>query len=73
MKIIGVPGAEFEEGVLGIMRAHAGEIPETDINRRTSSGGKYISLTIRIVARSREHLEGLYAELNAHDKVVMVL
>jgi uncharacterized protein len=73
MKIIGLPGAEFEEGVLEIVRAHAGEIREADFDRRASSGGKYLSLTVRIVARSREHLERLYAELNAHDKVIMVL
>jgi putative lipoic acid-binding regulatory protein len=73
MKIIGIPGAEFESGVLLILRTHAGEIRETDFDRRTSSGGKYLSLTIRIVAQSREHLERLYAELNAHEKVIMVL
>jgi uncharacterized protein len=73
MKIIGIPCEEFEAGVLAIMRAHIGEIREADFGRRASSGGKYLSLTIRITAQSREHLDRLYAELNAHEKVIMVL
>jgi putative lipoic acid-binding regulatory protein len=73
VKIIGIPGAEFEAEVLAIVRTHAGDFKEEDVSRRTSAGGKYISLTVRIVARSREHLDQLYAELNARESVIMVL
>jgi putative lipoic acid-binding regulatory protein len=73
VKIIGFPCAEFEADVLSVMRAFAGEVKEQDVSRRTSAGGKYLSLTIRIVARSRAHLDQLYAELNARDRVIMVI
>jgi putative lipoic acid-binding regulatory protein len=73
VKVIGIPGAEFEADVLSVMRTFAGEVREQDISRRTSAGGKYLSLTIRIVARSRAHLDQLYAELNAREKVIMVI
>jgi putative lipoic acid-binding regulatory protein len=73
VKVIGFPCAEFEADVLSVMRDHAGEIAEASIGRKVSAGGKYISLTIRIVARSREHLDRLYAELNARETVVMVI
>jgi putative lipoic acid-binding regulatory protein len=73
VKIIGIPCAEFEADVLSILRMYAGDVEEKDFSRRSSAGGKYLSLTVRIVARSREHLEQLYAELNAREKVIMVL
>jgi putative lipoic acid-binding regulatory protein len=73
VKVIGFPCAEFEADVLSVMRIFAGEVREQDISRRTSAGGKYLSLTIRIVARSRAHLDQLYAELNAREKVIMVI
>jgi putative lipoic acid-binding regulatory protein len=73
VKIIGIPCAEFEADVLSVMRAFAGEVREQDVSRRTSAGGKYLSLTIRIVARSRAHLDRLYAELIARERVIMVI
>jgi putative lipoic acid-binding regulatory protein len=73
VKVIGFPCAEFEADVLSVMRAFAGEVREQDVSRRTSAGGKYLSLTIRIVARSREHLDRLYAELIARERVIMVI
>jgi putative lipoic acid-binding regulatory protein len=73
VKIVGIPCAEFEDDVLSVMRNFAGEIREQDISRRSSTGGKYLSLTIRITARSRAHLDQLYAELNAREKVIFVI
>ncbi len=73
VKVIGFPCPEFEADVLSVMRNHVGEIPEASIGRKASSGGKYVSLTIRIVALSRGHLDRLYAELNARETVVMVI
>jgi hypothetical protein len=73
IKVIGFPSAEFEADVLTVMRAFAGEVKDADVSRRLSAGGKYLSLTIRIVARSRAHLDRLYAELNARERVIMVI
>jgi putative lipoic acid-binding regulatory protein len=73
VKIVGIPCAEFEADVLSVMRTFAGEIREQDISSRSSANGKYLSLTIRIVARSRAHLDRLYAELNAREKVILVM
>jgi putative lipoic acid-binding regulatory protein len=41
--------------------------------RKLSRGGKYLSLTIDIIAKDREHIETLYAELNAQEKIIMVI
>jgi uncharacterized protein len=73
VKVIGFPCEEFEADVLSVMRTFAGDVKDEDVSRRSSAGGKYLSLTIRIVARSRAHLDELYAELNARDRVIMVI
>ena len=73
IKVIGEYGLEFETGVLAVMSGHIENLDPRSIGRNLSSGGKYLSLTFRIVARNREHLERLYAELNAQEKVLMVI
>ncbi len=73
VKVVGFPRANFEADVMAIIRTHAGGLKEEDVSRKTSAGGKYISLTVRIVARNREQLDKLYAELNAQDAVIMVI
>jgi putative lipoic acid-binding regulatory protein len=73
MKIIGESSADFESEVLSVLRMHVGEITEGSIGRKRSSGGKYLSLTVQITAQSREHVERLYAELNARECVIMVI
>jgi putative lipoic acid-binding regulatory protein len=73
IKVIGIPCAEFEADVLSVMRNSAGEIRDQDVSRRSSAGGKYLSLTVRITARSRAHLDQLYAELNARENVILVM
>jgi hypothetical protein len=73
IKVIGEYCLEFERDVLSVMTGEMGEIPQEAVGRNISAGGKYLSLTFHIVARSREHLERLYAELNAREKVIMVI
>jgi putative lipoic acid-binding regulatory protein len=73
VKIIGKTGLAFETDVLSVMRRHVDDLAEEKIGRTESSGGKYLSLTIYINAQSREHLEQVYAELNARESVILVL
>jgi len=40
---------------------------------RLSSGGKYTSITVSVKARSREHLELIYAQLKEDEKIVYIL
>ena len=47
--------------------------PESEILRKYSTGGKYLSITCTINATSREQLDALYRELCDHPMVVMVL
>ena len=73
IKVIGEYCLAFETGVLAVMTGHVENVTAEKIGRTISSGGKYLSLTFRIVARNREHLEKLYAELKAQEKVILVI
>ena len=40
---------------------------------RESSGGKYLAITAKVDAQSREHIDALYRALNDHEKVIMLI
>ena len=43
------------------------------VETRTSSGGKYLGVTITVTATSREQLDELYRTLSTHPMVKVVL
>jgi putative lipoic acid-binding regulatory protein len=73
VKVIGEHSPEFEAAVLAVMRGYVEDLSEEKIGRRTSGGGKYLSLTVHVVARNLEHLEKMYADLNARKEIIMLL
>lgn len=73
VKIIGECCDEFETSVLAVMKNYADDLSSEKISRKLSQGGKYLSLTINIIAKDREYVEKLYKELNALDKVITVI
>ncbi len=73
VKVVGECCAEFESNVLSVMKSYVEDLNPGQIGRKTSQNGKYLSLTINIIAKNREYIEKLYAELNAQEKVIMVI
>ena len=73
VKIVGECCSEFEANVFSVMKRYVEDLSAEKIGRKLSQGGKYLSLTINIVAKDREYIEKLYAELNAQEKVIMVI
>lgn len=72
-KVMGIVADDFEKFVMEIMHRHCSDLTEGAFTTRTSSGGKYMSITIMITATSRAQLDALYMELSQHERVVMVL
>lgn len=73
VKIIGECCDEFESAVLSVMKHYVEDLNAEQIGRKSSHGGKYLSLTINIIAKDREYVERLYKELNALEKVITVI
>jgi putative lipoic acid-binding regulatory protein len=73
IKIMGLADMEFEGIVVAILNEHVPDLGEGAIMLKLSAGGKYISMTATIRARSQEQLDNLYRALSGHPKVLMVL
>lgn len=71
VKIFGKNEPAFRDAVLTIVRTHYGE--EHRVVEQTSKQGAYLSLSVTVVAATREQIDALYRELTAHDDVLMVL
>lgn len=64
---------DFTQAVLMIVKRHAPDYDEANLEIRISRKNTYLSLTCTIRAVSREQLDSLYQELCDHSMVVMVL
>lgn len=73
LKVMGRRSDDFRSIVLGIVQKHAGTIAADKIEERPSKDGTYLSLTCTFQAQSREQLDGLYRELTACERVLVVL
>jgi hypothetical protein len=73
IKVMGARVEGFVEAVVDVAcRFDPGFDPAT-VERRQSSGGKYLGVTITVTAHSREQLDELYRTLSTHPMVKVVL
>lgn len=70
---MGEAAAGFELLVLGIVERHCGPIDDQSWRARPSRNKRYLAMTVTVMARDRDHLDGLYGELSAHERILMVL
>lgn len=73
IKIMGEASEGFEAEMVALIRAHAPDLGEGAVSVRPSRGGKYLSITIRLRATSREQVDAIALALRAHPKVLMSL
>lgn len=70
---MGLANPDFEGIVVMLLNQHVPDLGEGAITTKFSKGGKYISMTATVRARSQEQLDGLYQALTDHPHVLMVL
>ena len=73
IKAMGLSIHDLELIVFEIVRRHAPNTPQAACHKRSSSNGKYISITVTVNAQNREQLDAIYQDLTAHEHVVMAL
>ncbi len=73
IKVMGLNQPGFLPAMTAVFRKHAPDFDPSTIVSRPSREGKYVSLTMSIMARSREQLDALYRELSDHPMVTMAL
>jgi len=73
IKAMGRYDSGLEAVVLEILERHAPDFEADKLETRASSGGKWLSVTVRIQASSKDQLDAIYRELSAHELVVYAL
>ncbi len=73
VKAMGLDEDNFDALVVEIIRRHCPDIGEAAVSLKPSKNGKYVSVNVDIEARSREHLDAIYDDLTAHERVLMRL
>jgi putative lipoic acid-binding regulatory protein len=73
IKAMGLDDGRFHEVVIEIVERHCETIRMDTLRTRASRAGKYVSVSLVIVADGREQLDAIYDDLTSHDKVLMRL
>jgi len=73
LKIMGLSHDALAQTILEVVLHHAPDYDGASMEMRTSSSGKYISLTCTINATSQLQLDDLYRALSSHPMVKVVL
>lgn len=73
IKVMGHSSETFETEVVEIVRKHAPDLSTNAVTSRASGKGNYIAVTIIVTATSKQQLDKIYLELNAHEAVMMTL
>ena len=73
VKAVGKASDDFEQLVFDIVRRHVTGLTRHSVRSRSSRGGRYRSVTVTIIAGSRQQLDAIYTDLTACEQVLMAL
>ena len=73
VKAMGLATADFDALIVEIVNRHAPNLSEGAVKTRTSSKGKYVSVSVTFEASSKTQLDAIYQDLTDHDRVLMSL
>ncbi|MGH8244232.1 MAG: YbeD family protein [Steroidobacteraceae bacterium] len=73
IKVMGRDSESFRTLTLAIVERHAGPLPAASISERSSSKGRFLSLTYTIRAESRAQLDRIYQDLTDSGVVLVAL
>lgn len=73
IKVFGKASDQFEMEVLTIIRKHVESLRENALASRLSKDGKYLALSVTVMARDKEQLDDIYRDLTANPLVLMAL
>ena len=65
IKIFGENQTGFKKTICNIVENYTGKLHANQISTKYSSEGKYISLTVRIIATSRQQLDAINKDLQS--------
>ena len=73
IKLMGQESAAFRQVARELVEKHTGPLDDGSIESALSRNGRFVSVTITVVAQSQEQLDNIYRDATAHDDVIMAL
>ncbi len=73
VKAMGRDAEGFPAHVMKLVAAEVGEIKHEDVDIRSSSQGRFLSVTVTFTAQNREQLDAVYRNLTASERILLVL
>jgi putative lipoic acid-binding regulatory protein len=73
IKLMGRETDEFRRTVRELVEKHTGPLDDDAVQSSLSRNARFVSVTITVVAESREQLDNIYRDATAHDDVIMAL
>jgi putative lipoic acid-binding regulatory protein len=73
IKVMGAHNEAFVEAVVAIVTLHDPAFDAGTMERRPSSNGNYLGLTVTVTATSRTQLDDIYRGLSGHPLIKYVL
>jgi len=73
IKVMGEDVDDYSTEIVKIIRLHAPDLLDEDIDFRASRHGKYLAVNVIINAQSVDQLESIFSDLKASGRVAMVL
>ena len=73
IKLMGRETDEFRQTAREIVEKHTGPLEDDAIESSLSRNGRFVSVTVTVIAESREQLDNIYRDATAHDDVIMAL
>lgn len=73
IKVMGRSGPEFCDTVTDIVKNHVPNLSRHAVRTRSSRNGNYVSITVLLMASSREQLDEIYRDLSDCEAVILAL
>jgi len=73
IKVMGETDDGFSNTIIEVIQKHSPSFDASKVEMRSSTGGKYISLTCACYVESRPQLDNIYRALTSHQLVKYVL
>lgn len=73
IKVMGRESPGFRELTKSLVEIHTGPIDDAAIRSAPSRNGRFVSVTITVVAQSQQQLDDIYREITSHEDVLMAL
>ena len=73
IKMMGHETPDFQRTVREIVERHTGPLDDAAFQSALSRNGRFVSVTVTVVAKSQDQLDAIYRDATAHADVLMAL